>query len=224
LLNAFAFTRGGVEISLSVPAQRVLAFLALQERPVSREYVAATLWWDASQRHAAGSLRSALFKLRRACGEAVETSGASLSVTRRLAVDVQEAMTWARTAMEPAADDADLRGMAFAGDILPDWYDDWVAFERERFRELRLHALEAVSARLTEAGRFGEAMDVALAAVAGEPLRESAHRAVIGVHLAEGNRAAALDAYGRFKARLDRDLGLAPSARMRELLAPITAW
>jgi DNA-binding SARP family transcriptional activator len=112
-------------------------------------------------------------------------------------------------------------GEALQGDILPDWYDDWVAFERERFRELRIHALEALSARLTSAEQFGEAMDAALAAVQHEPLRESAHRAVISVHLAEGNRAEALEEYRRFRDRINNDLGLTPSVRMEDLFSQI---
>src|SRR4029079_7200585 len=62
-----------------------------------------------------------------------------------------------------------------AVDLLPDWYDEWVVLERERFRQLRLHALEALCERLVAAGRRGEAVQAGLAAVAGEPLRESAH-------------------------------------------------
>jgi DNA-binding SARP family transcriptional activator len=64
-------------------------------------------------------------------------------------------------------------------------------------------------------------MEAGLAAVRGEPLRESAHRAVINVHLAEGNRAQALGEYHRFRDRLERELGLAPSARMDELVAEL---
>jgi DNA-binding SARP family transcriptional activator len=113
--------------------------------------------------------------------------------------------------------------MGLEGELLPDWYDDWVALERERFRELRIHAFEALSARLVSAERFGEAMDIALAAVRCEPLRESTHRAVISVHLAEGNRAAALDEYRHFRDRTKFELGLAPSARMEALVRQIRA-
>ena len=41
--------------------------------------------------------------------------------------------------------------------------------ERERFHQLRLHALEALCDRLTTAGRYGEAIDAGLAAVTAEP-------------------------------------------------------
>ena len=223
LLNVFTLSKDGGEVVLSRPAQRLLAFLALQDHPLMRDYVAEALWLDSTQEHAAGSLRSALFLLRRVRGELVEAHGGRLRLAPSMMVDVFEGVGWARRVLDPATDIADLDGGAstFSGDILPDWYDDWVLLERERFRALRVHALEALSARLTAAGRFGEAMDAALAAIHGEPLRESAHRAVIGVHLAEGNHAEALAEYRRFRDRLREQLGLAPSRHMHELLCRI---
>src|SRR5437867_4028183 len=64
-------------------------------------------------------------------------------------------------------------------DLLPDWYDDWVALERERLRQLRVHALEQLCDRLLVAERFGEATEAALAASRTEPLRESPQRLLI---------------------------------------------
>jgi hypothetical protein len=72
------------------------------------------------------------------------------------------------------------------GELLPGWYEDWVLVERKRLRQLRMHALEALAEKLTEAGRYGVAMPAAYAAVRADPVRESAHRAVVRVHLAEG--------------------------------------
>jgi DNA-binding SARP family transcriptional activator len=223
LLGGFALTRDGAEVALPTPACRLLAFLALRDQPMLRDYIGETLWIDATRDHAAGSMRSALFMLRRACPHAVEASNGRLLVGPSLVIDVREAMKSARRLLSPPDEpsDVDLRGLPFSGDILPDWYDDWVVIERERFRELRIHALEAVCARLTSVGRFGEAMEAGLAAVKGEPLRESAHRAVINVHLAEGNRAQALAEYRRFRDRLERELGMAPSVRMDELIGEL---
>jgi DNA-binding SARP family transcriptional activator len=223
LLDGFALTRDGADVGLSTPARRVLAFLALRDHPMLRDYIAETLWIDATRDHAAGSMRSALFTLRRACPEAVEAASGRLVVGSDLVVDVREAMMSARRLLLPTPEPSafDLRGLPLSGDILPDWYDDWVVIERERFRELRVHALEVVCARLTSLGRFGEAMEAGLAAVKGEPLRESAHRAVISVHLAEGNRAQALAEYRRFRALLARELGIAPSSRMDDLIGEL---
>jgi DNA-binding SARP family transcriptional activator len=67
-----------------------------------------------------------------------------------------------------------------------------VLVERERFRQLRLHALEALCRRLTGDGLHAEAVDAGIAAIAAEPLRESAHRALMSAHVAEGNRGEAM--------------------------------
>jgi DNA-binding SARP family transcriptional activator len=223
LLGSFELRCGGALVDLPTPAQRVLAFLALQGRPLLRPYVAGMLWIDSTDLQALGSLRSALWRIRRAADGLVETSGQQLRLARGVAVDVEHALNWSRGLIDGSFDaaHADADVMFVAGEILPDWYDDWLVIERERFRELRAHALECLCERLTEVGRFGRAMDVALAAVRGEPLRESAHRAVIKVCLAEGNHADALLHYRLFAKMLHQQLGLRPSRQTEELLAPV---
>ncbi len=111
--------------------------------------------------------------------------------------------------------------MVRAGELLPDWYDDWVMFERERLRQLRLHALEILCRRLAAAGSFGPAVDAGLAAVLGEPLRESAQRVLIEAHLAEGNRSEAIRQYNSYRVRLYAELGLQPSPSLRRLVLEV---
>ena len=88
--------------------------------------------------------------------------------------------------------------------------------------ELRLHALETLAVRLADAGRFASAVEAALAAVRAEPLRESANRCLVTVHLAEGNSMEALRAYETFRQALSADLGMQPSIRMSVLVASLT--
>jgi DNA-binding SARP family transcriptional activator len=66
-------------------------------------------------------------------------------------------------------------------------------------------------------------MEVGLASIAGEPLRESAHRAVIRIHLAEGNKAEAFRQYRLYRTLLHDQLGLSPSAQMEELVRGLDA-
>jgi DNA-binding SARP family transcriptional activator len=112
---------------------------------------------------------------------------------------------------------------ALRGDLLPGWYDDWVLLERERLRQLRMHALEAVARRLGEAGRYGDALQAAYAAMRAEPLRESAHRIVIRLHLAEGNVCEARRAYEQFRVLLADELGVQPSEQMARLVRRLRA-
>jgi DNA-binding SARP family transcriptional activator len=120
-----------------------------------------------------------------------------------------------------SATSADIDGLCLAGELLPDWYDDWVLIERERFRQLRLHALDAFCESLTADGRYAGAVEAGQAAVAAEPLRESAHRLLIRAHLAEGNRDDAIRQYCFFRDILEAELGLAPSPQIEELVTSL---
>ncbi len=103
-------------------------------------------------------------------------------------------------------------------ELLPGWYDDWILLERERHRQLVLLALEALSEHCTDIGRFDAAVLAALAAVEREPLRESAHRALIRAHLADGNVAEAMRRFRLYEQLAQDDLGVDPSPKMTALL------
>jgi len=224
LLGAFELTWDGEPVALPLPAQRLLAFLALRERPVVRAHVAEALWLDSTEERACGSLRSALWRLRRPGHELVDVTNGRLWLAPAVVVDVRLLVGWARGVLDApdrvgvVPPGASGLGVAVLGDLLPDWYEDWLVVERERLRELRVRGLEQVCEQLTTTGRFREAIEAALAAVNAEPLRESAHRSLIGVYLAEGNQAEALRSYRVYRDLLRDQLGLEPSARMDEVV------
>jgi DNA-binding SARP family transcriptional activator len=223
LLGGFELRCTGQDVAVSRIGQRLLALLALQGRPLERLWVAGTLWLDAPEERAGASLRSALWRLPQPGGTAVvEASATHLRLARDLAVDTRELVALAERLESPdGCGDHQPEPAALARDLLPDWYEDWVVLERERFRQLRLHALEALCARLTEAGRFGAAVQAGLAAVSGEPLRESAHRTLIQAHLAEGNPGEAVRQYHLYRRLLADELALEPSAAIRGLVRPL---
>jgi DNA-binding SARP family transcriptional activator len=86
---------------------------------------------------------------------------------------------------------------------------------------MRFHALETLVQRLIGLERYGDAMDVALSSLRGEPLRESAHRAVISVHIAEGNPCEALRHYRGYRDLLRSQLGLEPSDLIKRMVNAI---
>jgi DNA-binding SARP family transcriptional activator len=221
LLGAFDLSVGGESVLLPMNGQRVLVFLALHGRSLMRPFVAGSLWLDSTEDRAAGSLRSALWRLNRR-HRFVETTGERLSLAADVHVDVEAAAGQARRLLDTTESECPSpESLLLSLDLLPDWYDDWVAVERERFRQLRVHALERLCDRLVEAERFGEAIEAGLAAMRSEPLRESAHRALVGAHLAEGNHCEALNQYRRFRALLNDELGLEPSPKMEALIASV---
>jgi DNA-binding SARP family transcriptional activator len=203
-------------------AQRVAAFLALHDRPLLRSYVAGSLWLDTTEDRAHANLRSALWRLHRCSRDLVVARGHQLLLGPEVDVDLREAEALARRALgDGAADLLELAPTRLIDDLLPDWYDDWVLIEREQFRHLRLRALDVLCERLTGAGRLGDALEVGLYALAGEPLRESTHRAVIRVHLADGNTGEAIRQYLICR-RLLAELGVRPSRQIEELMRGVT--
>jgi DNA-binding SARP family transcriptional activator len=205
-------------------AQRVVAFVTLQRRPLLRRYVAGSLWLDASEERAHANLRSALWRLNRCGVEPVAADDQQLRLADGVKVDFYEAEAAARRALVgPPEEVVDIDPSGLAGDLLPDWYEDWALLERERHRQVRMLALDTVSERLLEAGRLSEALAAGLAAVAGDPLRESGHRAVVRAYLAGGNTGEAIRQY-RFCRRLLADqLSLEPSEQMQELIGRLEA-
>ena len=223
LLGSFGFWVGG-KPSHGLPhgSERLLAFLALRDRALARNVIAGTLWPEASEDHAHASLRSALSRLSGITRTVVRVTSQELELADGVSVDLREARLLVHRLLNPGDSlDSDLNDKAISilsVDLLPDWYDDWAVVEAEEWRQLRLHALDALAERLTVSGRYADATSAALAAVKAEPLRETAHAALIRVYLAEGNRAEALSAYERYRALLQSELGLEPTSVMLSLI------
>lgn len=203
-------------------SQRVVAFLALHGRPLARGTVASNLWSDVTCDRAAAALRTALWRLGSSSARRlVSAQGRDLALEDNVDVDFRGTCGRARDIVAgrggvvSAVDVALLRD---AADLLPDWYDDWAIIERERFCELRVEALERICRDLSRVGRYAEATQAGLAAVAAEPLRESAHQALIATHLAEGNHADALRQFELLRDLLRRNLDLAPSPALADSL------
>jgi DNA-binding SARP family transcriptional activator len=219
LLSGFELSGNGEVVSLPLSAQRLVALLALRNRPLLRAYVAGTLWLDASEERSAASLRSALWRVHRPGYRVIEANGSTLHLAGNVRVDVHEAEALARRLLEHGSD-ADERAPldTLAAELLPDWYDDWVVVEREQLRQLCLRALESYAERLFAAGTYERAADSAFAAVRSDPLRESAHRLLIRVHLAEGNWSDAVHQYRLYAKLLRKQLGLRPSPQIEALV------
>ena len=223
LLTGFEVHCDGEPVGLPLSTQRLVAFLALRERPLLRVHVATMLWPDSTEERSSANLRSALWRLRYEGRFLIEAVSSRLRLAPAVQVDYRTATARARSLLDPSSlhDVEQLDESAFAGDLLPDWYDEWVIFERERFRQLRLHALESAAERLVAAGRHGQAIQAAMVALSEEPLRESAHRIIARAHLAEGNLGEAILQYRRYRDALHHELQVEPSPLFEELILAI---
>jgi DNA-binding SARP family transcriptional activator len=223
LIGDFALRCGGQRVEVTPNSQRLICFLALQARPVRRAFVSGALWYDFDEVKASANLRSALWRVPAPGGSNVVcASSTHVWLHPDVRIDLHSAMRRAMDVIDEHVDNAELVDVArelcaVGDDVLVGWYDDWVVTERERFRQLRLHALDNVGERLLAARRYYDALQVGLVAVSAEPLRESAHRLIMRTHLAEGNIAEAIHRYRSYAALLAEELGACPSSAMEAL-------
>ncbi len=215
LLGEPCVLQGGRRYVVPEGCKRLLAFVALQRGRVDRRHAAGSLWPEGTEDRASGNLRSTLWRLRGAGIGVLESDKSSIFLRERTTTDLDALCAWADRLIAGTAAEADMHVPEWTttvAELLPGWYDDWVIFERERIRQRMLHALEVLSKVLWMSGRYGEAIDAAMDAVAVEPLRESAHRALAEAHVAEGNFIEARRAFLRYRDLARRELGVEPSA------------
>lgn len=226
LIRDFEVRVDGVALDIPPNSQRLVCFLAFQDRPVRRSYVSGTLWFNVDEPRASASLRSALWRLPTLPdGKLVSASHTHIWLESGVSVDVRDVMNRGMAVLDARVADADLVDVArelidFGDDMLVGWYDDWAIMERERFRQIRLHTLDRIGELLIDGGRLCDALYVGLAGVRAEPLRESAHRLLIRVHLGEGNVAEAIRQYRAYAALLRRELHSLPSPVIQAMISP----
>ena len=139
LMGAFQLSEHAVPVTLPGGSQRLIAFLALQGRPITRATAAGTLWPEASEAQAHANLRSAIWRLGKGTREAMQVNVVDLHLTTGVALDIRESRALAHRLLtvDTQPTDADMTPAAIASlsaDLLPDWYEDWTVIEAEDWR------------------------------------------------------------------------------------------
>ncbi|MGQ0718385.1 MAG: AfsR/SARP family transcriptional regulator [Pseudonocardiales bacterium] len=219
VLGGFQLLVGNHPTPLPVQAQRLLGLLAVRWSLQTRSALAGTLWDDVPERRAQANLRNAVWRIRLTSDAVLRCTRHAIGLDTALALDLHEAQRCAQALLSGAGAEPDGRLIdVLDHDLLPAWDEEWLVIERERQRQLRMHALEALSASLRRVGRYPEAITAALAAVRAEPLRESAQRALILAHLGEGNVSEAVRQLDAYRQLLDGELGIAPSEQLEAIV------
>jgi DNA-binding SARP family transcriptional activator len=216
-------TYGRRRVDIPEGSKRLLVFVALHRGRVERRYAAGALWPAGDDVRAAGNLRSALWRLNGAGIDLLWADKYGLAMREDVFVDSHVISAWAARVIGRSASVHDLCIMPWGAerlDLLPGWYDDWALVERERVRQRLLHALDALSRQLVRLRRCAEAVEAAAMAVRAEPLRESAQRALIEAHLAEGNWVESRRSFEAYRAVLHRELGTQPDPELAAMVSP----
>jgi DNA-binding SARP family transcriptional activator/plasmid maintenance system killer protein len=231
LLGGFrAQLSSGVAVTLPTrKAQALLASLALPPgRAHPRDKLAALLWGDVPQARARGALRQALFALRRGLPTdppALRLEGDTVALD--MAAVIVDVTTFEGHAAAGAPDDLARAVALYQGDLLAGLsvteaaFEEWLAFERERLRELALETMARLLAHQRSAGTAEAAIRTALGLLALDPLQEPVHRTLMRLYTGLGRRGAAPRQYQVCVDALQRELGTAPEAATRRLYEEI---
>lgn len=209
-------------------AVALLAFIAVEDHPQSRERLAALFWPNSDEAKARSALRRTLSVASTAVGDALvverntirldaTTCWSDVAVFRRCAAGTDLA------ALEQA--DGLYRGDFLAGFTLRDApdFDDWTQFTAEGLRQLYAGVLERLIDEQVRSADLHGALDRARHWLALDPLHEPAHRALIRLYAWTGRRSAALQQFRDCVRTLDRELGVAPVVETRQLAEAVRA-
>jgi len=216
--------------SLTMPTRKGRALLALlatsPHMRQSRERLAALLWERSAEEQARASLRQTLSEVRKALGVGLD---GLLDADAEFVWLDKERVSTDVTQFEDLAGSSDPDGMAgavdiWAGEFLDGFsipsagqFEDWLDAERRRLHSLWLKATDAHLEQAINQGRTERGIETARRLLASEPLRESAHRALMRLLTAEGNRAGALEQYEQCRALLAQELDTTPDAETETL-------
>ena len=220
VMSGFEVRVGTEPVFLPANVERVIALLAVRGRPQLRTTMASTLWMDTTTDRASANLRTALWRARQHTGDLLTLEGHYVALSADVQVDLAELTLRARrlidghTSLQP--DDGDPRTLA--GDLLPGWDEEWIAFERERLRQLRIHALESLCAKLSAAGRAGESIDADWPRSRPNHCGRARNAHCVAAHLAEGNISEARRQFHFYRDLLREALGIEPSDELRAMV------
>src|SRR3954452_20936141 len=213
LFGALALERGGRELA---PPDRLhgrllLAYLALHPGGHARGDLADLLWPAIPADSGRSSLRSAVASVRRAVGEAHVAADRETVALTAVWVDALVFRELLRAGeLERALELAD-------APLLQGLTGGWVEAERHEHLDRTDLALAVLAARCEQAGDLRRAASLTRRRVALDPLSEPAHRELMRLLAAAGDRGSALAVYAALSERLRAELGIAPRAEPRAL-------
>jgi len=219
-------TSDGTEVhALSGRSKRLGLFVYLAAArpsgPRRRDALLALFWPETGEVRARGALRQSLKVLRDSLGD-----GALLGLGTD-AVACNSSSVWCDAAAFDAACDGGRHAEAvrlYAGDFLPGFsipdapeFESWLTDTRQRLQSRAASAAGVLADEATSTGDLGSASQWAARTLELAPDDEEALVRLVLLLDRQGQRALALNAYERFAARLQRELGLQLSPATQQL-------
>jgi len=226
LLGRFElFDPTGEQVQIaSARLKMLIARLALEKgRPVPRARLWALLWEDRSEEQARSSLRQACNHLRTACRDRGEfpfdISATSAAVRAELMTSDLDTLASDAPPDAPPHNADFLDGLSIYGADA----ETWLATERQHWQIAYRDRMAGWIETLRSAGDLNRGAAFAHCLLTADPCNEVAHRMLMHVCLAEGDRVKALRQFQLCQERLREEFGIPPSPETLALRQSIRA-
>jgi len=181
----------------TVKSQSLLAYLIIQRHQSHpRSRLIGMFWGDRPEQKARRSLSTALWHIRR-CFPAHDPIQSTVHEVQfvfsgELILDIE--------LLENHAAQVEIANLQnavnlYSGNFLDGFYDDWIVNERYRLQSLFIETLTNLLKLHEGAGNHNDALHVAQELLSFDSLREDAHRILMRIYCALGQRSAALEQY-----------------------------
>lgn len=212
LLGGFRVERGKETIRFATrKVESLFAYLILHPEPHVREKLAALLWGDSTDEQARHSLRTALAAIRKELGDdTLIADRESVKINSGFEIWVDAIQLSTLNSQSSIGNQRSATAL-YSGDLLANFYDDWIIAERERLRAIYLDALLRIAQHHREKGEYDRAIEFARQALVHDPANEKAFQHIIFCLAATGNRIGALKVFDECAKTLLSQLGVEPS-------------
>lgn len=192
----------------------LLALLVLRHaREVERDWLAETLWPDSRIDQSRAYLRTSIYLLKRALGAQAARIQSPSVHTLRLDLNGADVDVVAFDAALTRGDIESLQEAIalYKGPFLEGCREAWAENERRSREHQWLWALEQTAEHERACGRLREECSLLLRLIRHDPLRESAHRALMQALADDGDYAAMTTAYRDLRILLRQEVNADPS-------------
>jgi DNA-binding SARP family transcriptional activator/alpha-beta hydrolase superfamily lysophospholipase len=211
-------------------ARALLAYLALSPyQPRAREQLAGLLWERSAEEQARASLRQTLTALRKSLSD--DSAHVIVADADSVQLDADgvwvDALEMESLAAESSPENLQRVADLYEGELLQGFslreeaFEEWLGSERRRVREIARDALTELLEHYETSGEARAGRRIAEQLLTLDPLQESAHRALMRLHAAEGRHGAALKQYGECVRIMSHELGVDPEAATTALYREI---
>jgi DNA-binding SARP family transcriptional activator len=191
----------------------LLGYLVLHAgAAIGRTALAAMFWPDEPEKIARTNLRRHLHQIARALPPSpgapwIESGSNAVSWPERddVWIDVRE---FERDARDPATHERALE--VYRGDLLADYYEEWLLAERERLRAQYLRMCYDLALAARRDREYERALRFIGLILATDEWREDVVRLELAIRYEAGDRTGALAAYAQFATRLRDEMNVTP--------------